>query len=146
MRRKIEFDLEHDYNNSILAVRPSENGRLAALVKKAGGHDRVWCFSDTREEPFFDDAGCERVPHLIRGVTNGTYDEGQSFLDMCRQLKLVVQPGSFFVPFSNGARRWGQDQDGEDMADWSLEELRLARMDLPTEQQLRELLAVVAKR
>lgn len=133
------FDLEYDQNNGVLAIRPSRNGRLKSLIKSTtDGSDRVWVFKDVGT--WRDEHGDERIDHRARGVVNGTYEEGQTFLAMCTLLGLVVESGGFFVPFSNGQRRHGTFGDGKPFADYYESELKLMRWDLPTREQLKKLL------
>lgn len=131
-------DLVYEQNNGVIAVMPTDNGRLAGLVKKTNaGDDRVWVFRDTHI--WHDDDGDERIDHHARGVVCGTFAEGRAFLNTCNGLGLSFRCG-LFVPFSNGQHRYGRFSDGEPANDWSEDELKLMRWDLPTEEQLKALL------
>lgn len=146
-------DLEYYQNNGVIAVRPSETGCLVSLVKKTrDGQQRVWVFCI--DSMWIDEDGDERLNHHRKGVSNGTYREGGAFLEMCRELGLSVESHGFFVPFSNGESRralTGQvgskyerslTTDGKSLSDYDEGELKLARWDLPTREELAILAAV----
>lgn len=128
-------DVVYDQNNGVIAVKPTATGRLAKLVRRtADGSERVWVFADL--DTWTDVYGNERIDHRRRGVTNGTHYDGRLFLDICGELGLKVQSQGFFVPFSNSQRRHGQFRDGAPTADYTEEELRLTRWDLPSRADL----------
>lgn len=129
-------DIQYFQNNGVLAVRPGKTGRLSHLVRQTRkGDERVWVFADSCL--YKDDDGDEHIDHRERGVVCGTYNEGQQFLAMCRELGFTVQSVGFFVPFSNGQRRHAPDpRGGPDMCDWPEDELKLMRWDLPSRTDL----------
>lgn len=130
-------DLEYSNNNGVVAIKPTPTGKLRGLVLRtfSARDERVWIFMDYHT--FQDDNGDLRLDHKSRGVSCGTYNDGERFLDLCRKLGLVVSATGFFVPFSNGQRRLVIDRTGKPMADYTETELKLMRWDLPTESQLR---------
>lgn len=139
---RIDTDLLYCINNGTLAIQPTSTGRLAALVRTVHGtnYERVWVFGDA--DPWtHPETGFEFVDHHRRGVMVGTWKQGQEFLAVCKELGLVVSSGGLFVPFSNGQYRFGKFGDGAEMSDYAEDELRLARWDLPTRDELVALLA-----
>lgn len=133
------FDLEYCINNGVLSIRPSRLGHLASLcLTTKRGVERAWTFGDVRT--YKDADGDERIFHNLRGALNGTVQEGRDFMEMCKDLGLIVQAGSFGVPFSNGPDVYGHLSNGHGvtvkMDDYSPEELKMMRWDLPTRTQI----------
>ena len=136
--RSNNFDLEYCQNNCTIAIRPSRTGRLKGLVRTtADDTDRVWVFKSV--ESYTDDDGDERIDHGTLGLVSGYFSDGGKFLHMCRELGLVVQSSGFFVPFSNGKHRYGTVGHGDEAgptSEYYESELKMARWDLPTRDQL----------
>lgn len=133
-------DVEYCQNNGIICFRPTPTGRLGSLVKLTKSNEpRVWSFGDSTL--WTDANGDERIDHIMRGALCGSYQAGNDFQATCHELGLTMQSAGFFVPFSNGRYRNATfNKDGAPTADFPEEELRLMRWDLPTQQQLMELL------
>ena len=137
-------DLSHCYNNGVLSVLPSGVGALKSLSRKTqDGTGRSWNFADVNT--WTDDDGDERLDHRLRGLLNGSHEDGQKFLQMCRSLGLVVMQESFMVPFSNGpllTGTVGNNVHGKcEVNEYTLRELKMARADLPTRDQMAALIA-----
>jgi len=133
--------LETCQNNGVLAIRAAKSGCLAELSLELAkpseypNNDQlVWVFCD---HCLPSEHCSEEQSKQSRRAFCGTYDEGQAFLAMCKELGLGVsaRPG-FFVPFSNGMRG-----HSEDTIDWANYELKHARLDLPTREQVEGLIA-----
>lgn len=132
-------DIEIDNNNGVTAVAVVRNGRLASLIKETCDHKvQVWLFSNVAEVE--DDTGFSVVDHITRGVMTGNRDDLAQFLKLCERLGVKIRRGSLYVPCSNGHLRHGIFRDrfgsGDRFSDFTDEELRMVRVDLPTEQQL----------
>ncbi|GEM_PF-3843894 len=133
-------------NNGVLAVKPTPTGKLRSLVLlvQSTRDERVWVFLDPTT--FEDNNGGDlRVDHKMRGVSSGTHYDGMKFIALCRKLGLLVTYEGFFVPFSNGQRRCATDRHGQPMADYSEEELKRMRWDLPNEADLRRAIELDAR-
>jgi hypothetical protein len=141
-------DIECCRNNGTVAIRPTEHGRLAKLVKRTSdGEQKVWIFHDVTK--FHDDDGDQLFDHIRRGVSVGDLEAAEKFVDMCKyDLHLCVQNVGFFVPCSNAQQRYGKfdDVDRTPFADYRQAELKVVRIDLPTKEQLIELLEVEAEK
>jgi hypothetical protein len=132
-------DLEYFQNNGVIAIRPTQGGRLACLRKQTkGSKDRVWVFADATI--WHDDDGDERINHHRRGVVCGTYAQGHAFIETCRELGLSVVSSGFYVPFSRGELRYGRWGDGTPVSDYDADELKRMRWDLPSKALLKEIL------
>ena len=142
-----DYDIEYCQNNGTVAIRPTAHGNLASLVKKTKAeHERVWVFKDYHT--WEDEDGDMMIDFIARGVSCGRYRDADTFLAMCRELDLRVESASFFVPFSNGHHRSGEDSDGKQIYTYLETELKLARLDLPTAAQIMEVISpkVVVRR
>ncbi|MFH0831192.1 MAG: hypothetical protein V1895_03995 [Parcubacteria group bacterium] len=133
-------DLICGSNNGVLAIAPTKSGRLARLVKKTkAGRERVWTFS--KPHVWEDEDGDERIDHKDRGALTGNSADGQAFLMLCYDLGIRANYSGLYVPFSNGMRRYGRfEEDDKPTNDYTESELKLARWDLPTRQQLEDIL------
>jgi len=130
--KEFHWDIEVCINSSTIAVRVTVDGRLAKLSRKtqALNEERMWVFKTPATWP--DEAtGDERFDHKTAGLVCGTYEEGQSFLSLCRQAGVKVQSTNFFVPLSNGQNLEVEDNYGNRLNDYTKQELRLVRRDLP---------------
>ena len=133
------FDVGYYQNNGTLAIFLGRNGTLAKIsrVTKKGEEDCLFIFQDL--ESYTDEDGYEVIDHVTRGVLVGSFQDGKDFLDMCRELGLIVKSRSVFVPFSNGRHVSGQIGCGGEVrhtADYFQSELRLMRWDLPSRARL----------
>jgi hypothetical protein len=141
------YDFEVCSNNGTLALRPDPSGRFKGLMKTLlDGQQRCWVFGDV--QTWTDENGVERFDHHRRGVLVGTLSQWEGFFEMCHKLGVQIGNIGFFVPFSNGQHRagkFGYDGKGEAFSDYTEEELRLARIDLPTESELKVLILEQAK-
>lgn len=141
--RTMRADVVYDSNNGVLAVKPTQTGRLRHLVSKTTEeHERVWTFTDPHT--YVDAKGNARISHHVRGVSSGTWKQGHDLLEYWeKKCGLVVAHAGFFVPFSNGERRYGQDRAGNPICDYNDDELELLRLDnLPSDAEISRAIAV----
>lgn len=144
--RSSQPDVEYNQNNATLVVRPSRTGRLKGLAKTTvAGVERVWVFMDALIAT--DEDGDELIDHHARGVVVGSLEQGRDFLDVCRELGLVVQNSISYVPFSNGECCYGEvygvpfprgvmTRESRNVSEFFKHELKMMRWDLPTRGQL----------
>jgi len=86
-------DLMYNWNNSVVFVVPTPNGRLESLASCTQAGQAGWLFSDHED-------------HLQR---LGSANDGRAFIDKCVELGLIVaQVNNLRVPFSSGPRRRGE--------------------------------------
>lgn len=133
--------------------RSSRGGRLSPLFKAtAKGNPRSWCFADFSSWKNQD--GDELFDVVRRGVMVGSLEEGRKFLRLLNDLGLSSEEW-VYVPFSNGQplvatvreQRYGSprlsqgEREKRHLSAYWMDELIIARLDLPTEEQLRQIVA-----
>lgn len=129
-------DFGYDDNNGTLVVFPLETGRLADMVRKTSdGLPKVWVFRDiqtsTKEDGF---------DYLTRGLRVGTFSDGKNFIADAEKLGFTVQYTGIFVPLSNGKRQsyyMGHPAGTGVFHNYPEMEIRMVRIDLPTEETLK---------
>jgi hypothetical protein len=135
-------DIYYSQNNGTVAVWPTRSGMLGALVQQTVTNiERCWLFMDI--PTYTDDRGNILFDHQVRGVISGQYADHKKFLLACRELGLHCDtvgysgPRIGYVPCSNGKRASGSAHEyGREglrqLYDWTLFELMMVRIDLPT--------------
>ena len=115
-------DLMYNWNNSVVFVVPMSSGRLAKFAHETEAGATGWLFSDYEEHE-------QRIE---------TATKGQAFVNLCVELGLkVAHADNLNVPFSNGPRRRGE-YEGQ----YTPSEYARVRQDLPTRDELVELVRV----
>ena len=125
------LDMQYFNNNNVLAIRPNEIGRLKELVlQNADGESRVWVFRNIVVSK--DDQGNERFDYKSRGLSVGTFAEGEALLKQCARLGFDVGYVKFYVPTSNPQKVIGFTHDTKrPILDYPEGDLALVRLDPP---------------
>lgn len=129
-------------HNFTVGVKPTGSGRLTALVKlTAHRAERVWVFKDTTVHLT---RGDEVIDHKVRGLVVGNINDYERFFSMCKSFGLTIQSQGFRVPLANGMIAVGSSDarfSYKDIQDFSREEIVRCRWDLPTREDLENILA-----
>ena len=128
-------------HNQTIAIKPNADGRFKDLVRTGeDGEDLVWVFrgpagSQSRHEktPLGQCCRIDRsFSYLCDGLVIGDYWQGETFLDDCRELGLVVESQKMWVPLANGPTWSCRGPKGESFVTYSPEEAKRVRTEILT--------------
>lgn len=121
------------YNKGLMLVKEIRKDGDYLVFTFVKREETVWVFGDWK-------FGDNDVDEIRAQVMHGTYQDGNDFLKMCRELGLTMEDGGY-VPFSNGHLDERLDGSGRKYLGYSDYDLAMRKeSNPPTKEELAKIL------